>query len=531
MIKMINRFFLLFLLLSAGSISAQTITEGIKAFESEKFELSARLFEQITMANPSEPKSYFFQGWSYLKNGNVSKARAAFDAGVKVLPINPLNHAGLGMVAAEEDNKEQATKHFTTAIQLAERFKEAETVRLVGEALLWADYNDHANAMKMVERAVTLDKKHAEIYFTTGNIFFEMYNGGKAISNYEKAIELNPKHTGAYWKIGAVYALARNYEESLKPLTKALEIDPSFGPAYRELAELYYQSRQYDKAIEQYKKYIDITASQNPEVRARYASFLYLNKNYAEARKELDEVLKKDTTNMYVWRVLAYSSYETEQYQEGLAASTKFFSIANPKKILASDYEYLGKLYSKTGQDSMAILNYNKAIEKDTSLVDLHYSLIEIHNKNKDYELSHKEYEKIMQKKSKLSVNDLFNIGRSYYLVKNYKTADSLFAVVVEMQPAFPIATLYRARSNTFLEKGENTLAKPFYEEFITKASAEQAKYKRELTEAYDYLGRYYYNKSDIANAKKNFEKVVELDPTHKTAKEALKNINAAQRK
>jgi hypothetical protein len=34
-----------------------------------------------------------------------------------------------------------------------------------------------------------------------------------------------------------------------------------------------------------------------------------------------------------------------------------------PEKITAADYEYLGKLQSKTGKDSLALINLNKAIK------------------------------------------------------------------------------------------------------------------------------------------------------------------------
>jgi tetratricopeptide (TPR) repeat protein len=51
------------------------------------------------------------------------------------------------------------------------------------------------------------------------------------------------------------------------------------------------------------------------------------------------------------------------------------------------------------------------------------------------------------------------------------------------------------------------------------------AKYRREIVEAYSYLGYYAYLQKDIPLAKSYYQKVLVLDPENPQAKEAVKNL------
>ena len=94
-------------------------------------------------------------------------------------------------------------------------------------------------------------------------------------------------------------------------------------------------------------------------------------------------------------------------------------------------------------------------------------------------------------------------------------------------------AYLFRARNNIQLEKKDTlntSLAKPFYEKFIeltiTDPKLDLKKTGKELIEAYKYLGDYYYTFSkDKAAAIGCFQKVIEIDPTDKQAKDVMQGL------
>jgi Tfp pilus assembly protein PilF len=67
--------------------------------------------------------------------------------------------------------------------------------------------------------------------------------------------------------------------------------------------------------------------------------------------------------------------------------------------------------------------------------------------------------------------------------------------------------------------------AKPFYEKFIELGQADAQKNKRNLLEAYNYLGAYYLNAKDDVSAKANLDKALELDPADAIALELKKSL------
>jgi lipoprotein NlpI len=233
---------------------------------------------------------------------------------------------------------------------------------------------------------------------------------------------------------------------------------------------------------------------------------------------------------VYLDRYMAYSAYESNDYPNGLTSSESFFAKASPDKIIAQDYEYRGKLNAKTGHDSLAILDYKKAMEMDTSKAELNNEMANSYMKMKKY----KEAIDLFVAKinsGKASVNDYFSIGRAYYFSKDFVNADSSFSKIVAAQPDLAIGYLWRAKSSTHLDPGNKLWqAKGFYETYIAKIKPEDVeKNKKDLAEAYSYLAAYYASKKDTANAKAYFQKVLEVDPTNAQAKKVLADINAGK--
>ena len=100
--------------------------------------------------------------------------------------------------------------------------------------------------------------------------------------------------------------------------------------------------------------------------------------------------------------------------------------------------------------------------------------------------------------------------------------ADSAYSFVLKKSASpYAPALLMRARIAEMHDTDPNNrkgLAKPFYEAFIAvqepKGAALTANEKKELTEAYDYLGVYYANKEkDDVKATDYFNKAKALDP------------------
>jgi tetratricopeptide (TPR) repeat protein len=268
-------------------------------------------------------------------------------------------------------------------------------------------------------------------------------------------------------------------------------------------------------------------ADMDNDIRYQYAQLLFLNKDYSGALNLINEVKSSQPDKYVMYRLAGYSYFETGEYDKGLEELNTFFSKADPKRILASDYEYLGKLYQKKGNDSLMILNFEKAVSIDTSKRDLLGDIATSFYQKKNFKKAAYYYEMKIKTMSKPTLQDYFTLGRAYYFDSAYAKADSAFMRVTELSNVWVQGYLWRARCNQSLDNPDAPagLASPFYEKVIELGNADPVKYKKELNEAYQYFANYYIKIQNYTEAISSFEKALANDPDNADLKASIEYV------
>lgn len=511
------------LLITFSTSYSQSIEDGKRAKSIEKFSSASQIFRNLLKSSPTDANVNYLLGEVYFEMGLPDSARMFFANGSKSDPKNLSNIIGLGKLLLDEGKVDEG-KILLEKVGNTPGI-DAGNLRLLASAYVVTESKDFNQALKYANKAIFSDNKNPESFMALGDVYLEQNVGGLAVTNFEKALELDKNFLKAHLRIGQLYIRARNYLVAQKSLETAISLDAGYAPAYRELGEVFYYQKQTDKATESYKKYLTL-ADRNVGALTRYASFLFLTKDYPSVITTINEVMKMDSTNTTMMRLLAYSAFEQGKFDEGLKASQRFFKKVNPNKILYSDYEYYGRLLLKNGKDSLGILTLRKALSIDSTKNDLHSDIASALLKSKKYTESALEYEiKIKYSKSP-SALDYYYMGNAYFFDKKFEKSDSAFMKVIEIKPNLPIGYLWRARANTSIDlEGKEGKAKPFYEKFIELAEPEAEKNKKDLLEAYNYMGIFYIMAEQNITAKSFFEKLLKLDPENKDAKDLIKKL------
>lgn len=526
--------FLLIFCLAYTTGKSQSLQEGLRAIEIQKMETAKRIFQSLIKNDAQNSSLYYYLGTAYLGSSKPDSAKMYFDKGVGVNPNEPLNYVGIGTLALNKNDKAAANVNFDKAIELAPK-KSSIAYIAISEALINSEYSDYNKAIQLLTKAKELDKANPKIYVLLGDAYVELLDGSNALKNYDKSLEINKNYPLGNLRLGETLVRIKNHDEALASFQTVLKQDSTYAPVYKDLGELYFQKREYEKAKDAYKKYVELTEN-NTAAKIRYAQFLFVSNDYANAVTEINNILKTDTTNNVIYRIFGYSLYETGNaepdavlakghFDAGVHAMQKFFSKVNTQKILTSDYEYYGKLLSKSGNDSLAIENMKTALKMDNTKTDLYALLAELYTKNKQYKEAAEAYASKIKYSKKVSIQDYHKMGLAYYYGNDFANGDSAFAKVVEMNPTFSGGYLWRAKCNEQIDaKQTEGLAKPHYEKFIELASADPVKYKMDLMSAYKYLGSYYFLQAkDNATSKTYWLKVKELDPNDKQMIDVLK--------
>jgi tetratricopeptide (TPR) repeat protein len=502
-----------------------------------------------------------------------------------------------------QDNSSEAAKNYETAVDLGDK-KNPDVYVTLSEAYTSQNYPKKIDkAIELLKLAVATPKKNTNAFISLGRVYLGNSNGTDAIKNFEEALNIDPKNSEALTLKARVYVLITNYNDAITLLNEAISNDNSYSPAYYELSELYATLKDYSKAAENYSKYIE-TSEITPEKRKRFASILYLNKEYNKTINILKDLIttEKDITGSI--RILAYSYYKLDDVENSMTYFQKLLAV-DSVDFLSTDYENYADLLSKTGNDSLSIEYMYKVVDLDSTRKDMLSKISILHFKNKNWT----GVINALERKNQITAQEYFDLGKAYYFTSenflsqltqdlattlnltpenksqlrnfiiqyqkdlneksnkdsvvsnfthqiesllaasqksswnsvkerwltsvnnsnvylDYLEADSALSILSVKAPELAIAYFWRARVNTNFDPESNLgLAKPYYEQFITLASKDVEKYKKELIEAYSYFGYYYYLQEDNPKSKSYWEQVLVLDPENKQAIEVLKHL------
>jgi cytochrome c-type biogenesis protein CcmH/NrfG len=523
--------FALLFMASTNSTSAQS-PEIRKAFRYYDIEQPSKLIPALEQAVKANPENSYYLGLGYILTGNLEKALSTFEGGISANSKDPLNVAGKGHVKLLQKKTAEGKTLLTEAAEM-NRKKTADQWKAVGRAYL-SDTKFLLDAIAALEKAKALDNGDPYTHFLLGEAYLLQNRGGESVSSYERAASADPKWATPLHKVAKVYQRSKNNDIVMEYLNRAVTVDPEFAPAYKDLGESFYKQKKGAEAVKALEKYLSISETPG-EAKYQLGFFYMMAKNYQKASEIFGQVLNDKNASPTALKFYAFALVEQGKDQEARKILDQYFSKAKPEDIKATDYASFGKLLLKLKEDSLA----NEAFAKGVALDSADLEVLELHAdtyfKRKKYAEAAEEFKKLIGLKEKKSPNDFWQMGNAYYYSDQFIQADSAFTKLSEIVPNQTFGYLWAAKSRAQVDStGESGSAVPMYEAYLEKALAKPGdleKEKKNIIEAYDYLGQYaiYHSpnpKEGLAKATEYFTKILELDPTNERAKEVMKTIN-----
>jgi tetratricopeptide (TPR) repeat protein len=508
------------LLLLPLAIHAQTYVEGIKSIDREQYRTAQQYFRGQEKSDTKNASIHrYFQGLCLVYLNQQDSAKAIFKQGMTDDPSNAYFFAGMGM-AVMKDNQVEGEQNLAKATELAK--KNAYIMNEIARGYLQFGRKEKADqVLALMAIAIKADPKNYWSQIYQGDAYDKKNNANEAINSYNQAKYSDPSNPLAYYKAGRIYYYSKNYDAALKQYEEGKTKDPNFAPFYREIGELYKMASRNKQAVESYKRYIEL-ADKNDQTAFRYAAFMFLNNDYAGAIPVLEELRAKKFNEPALYRLLAVSYFETAKYNEGLQESNYFFSNYG-NQALAIDYKYQGKLLVKTGKPTEAQTSIEKAVSMDSTAAEAYWDLgLYSFDQKKYLEAGNFFLKKINYTKG--DINEWLATGKAFLYGDQFKTADSCFAKVTELNPNAYNGPFWQARANDRLDpEPKKWLAKPYYEKVAALCETDTQKFKTPLIEAYEYLGYHYLSTKDTTKANEYWNKILVLDPANAKAKAGLK--------
>lgn len=536
------------------SVNSQTLADGIRLTENEQYTSAKAVFVKLVAAQPTVGDNYFYFGDLLLKMDDMDSAKIVFQKGVDIEPSNPITHVGLGRAYMYTGKVEEGLKELSQADALITAQtgkkgtitpqKQAVILCEMAETYTYGAAPNFDKAIDYTNRAEKQDATNPDVYLTRGDVLLakDPVNATPAIQQYVKAATLAPKSARANVRIGSVYMNGKNPAEAITYYNLALKSEPNYAPAYALKGEAWYQLQKFDSASANYAKYLSL----NPDcyARYRYAAFLYKSGDHDKAIEEGEQVIKCDSNLVpVIYRIMgrAYLEKKTPDYVKAV----QYFNIFLVKqakfgkpKLLADDYIMRGRANSGGKNDSLAILDYQKALTIDTARKDVYFDIGNAYFKTKKFDQAavwyKKKYTAEINAANGLKITNLNAFAKALYMNKEYSRSDSAYAALIALDSNLTYGWLGRAQANGKVDNNaEKELARPYYERYFAIANADsvsQKKNSKDLVNASLYLASVHARAKNFGCAKAYYELAHKLDAANTTANSGLedKNIKAA---
>ena len=542
-------------LIASSIANAQDLEPAKKAIDAEQYEKAKSLLKSIIQLKPSNGKATFLLGTIYLKQNISDSATIYFNKGLACSEGARLNSIGLGQLYLDAGKSVEAKSKFDLVTKELKK-KDIEEHIYIARAYINSDMPDYKTAISILKKVADLNPNDASIQLALGDAYYGEKNQNDAYQAYRNAYRLDKNYIRAKMQLGVLLKGAKVYEEAVKAYNEVIAENPNYGPVYRELAETHYlwgrnvpktETENIQKALNFYEKYLSLT-DYSITSRMRHADFLILAKDYKALELEAEKMKMLDGVNPRILRYLGYSAFENGNVEVAMKSLQDF--ITNPvNKIIASDYFYLGKAKIKKAisadEKSVDPMLFSSAIDDIKKAVTLEPLLInelnEIGKKLyaiKNFSAAATLFEVATSNpNSKNYVIDNFYLGNSLYYDNTRKDiikpdpialqkADVAFGNVITASPSTQDAYLFRARTNSLLENDEMmaTLYQQYLDEVTKKGEEEVVKNKNKCIESYNNIGSFLAN-TDKVRAKEMFSKTLLIDPTNAFAIESIKSL------
>jgi tetratricopeptide (TPR) repeat protein len=507
-------------------LSGQTLQDGLNFMAINQFDQAAPILQKFS---GSSPMAAFQYAEALTGMGKLDESMAIFQKNITANPKDALAAAGLAKIMLLKKNPSEAKKYSDLAIKLGRKDKTFNIFTLLGMANLQS--GNLAAVQPFVDMALKKGAKEPMVHLLQGDLFAAQGNSSKAVEAYNNAAYFDPKNPIANFKIGQIYRKAKNNRElGIAALEKSVKIDPSFSPAFLQLGESYFLQNDYKKAKEFYSKYMEVSgATADLDTKEQYAFLLYMNRDFDQSIKVANEIVAKDPKRQYALRYVGYSLIEQNKFKEGLEYMEPFMAKLPEEKAIAQDYENFGRALSENGKDSLAILNYKKAMAKDPAKSYLYDAISRSYEKQKRFNDAALALETKMGNTG--SAEDYTNLARIYFAGRNFPKAAQAYDGYIAKVPTVTFGYLWKARSLKRLDPdldaqpellSEFGKAKDAYAAMIPVGEKDVEKNKKELIEAYNYIASYHFLKEEKDQSKSLLSKVLALDPTNSNATQLM---------
>ena len=267
-------------------------------------------------------------------------------------------------------------------------------------------------------------------------------------------INEKPDNAKLYYERGVLLHSLKEDSLALNDFNKAVKLDSTKSEYYSAIGDLLFEHKDLTGSVAWIRKAIELNPS-DPKARLKIAKMLVYSRDYPNAFKEINKVLREDAMSpeAYFLKGMIYKDLSD--------SSAKAYSSFLTAVQIQPDYKdallQLGLLYDKDN-DSVALRYYENAYKADTSDVSSLYAKGMYYQNRERYEEAKQEYRRCIRSNSDYS-NAYFNLGYVLLHQDSLEQASRPFSTVVTLDPTNAGAYYNKGLCNELMGKKQEAIA------------------------------------------------------------------------
>lgn len=311
---------------------------------------------------------HFMLGYQAELAQDMDRAIREYQAALKADPASQSVKARLAGLYFSLGDMPNAIRY---ADQVAEGSSQ-DSPLLTKMAGILASAGQGERAVKLLDRAIDLDPTSGDPYFTQGLLLLSLKRQPEAERAIRAGLARAPQSAVGHYHLGRMLLDAGKGEAAAASLEQAISANASFEPAYHALASIYESRQSHDRAIAVLRKYLQTVNPRNRDIRHQLVRLYVSAKDFQGARKELNDLLAEDPSDLDAQLRLALLHGEEKEYPKAIDQLTQILK-ARPTELKIRDY--LGFLYEESKDTKMAIETYTFNVQLEPSFFEGHLHL------------------------------------------------------------------------------------------------------------------------------------------------------------
>ncbi len=571
--------------LSSGDI----IKQGVQALKDGKTAQALDLFTQAEKLDPNSPRPHYFIASALERMGKADSAKVQYEIALRMQPKYPESLTGLGNLLRKQGKTGEGTAKLEEAVKYGpkdpgalyslgqaylkdKRYEESEKVFrkgtllkqgraqfLAGTALAVEGKGDLKTAEELFIRARETDPNNFRVRMDLGAFYDRKKIPILSAPEYGRATDLEPNNPETHYLYGRSLVGMNEFNAGLAAFQKAVTVDSSFAPAYLESGRLFARAKRSTDAAEKFTKYTQLRPDD-------VTGYLELGKALSESRDrqermgaigilETADKLKADIPEVQRALCKLYTEQGADAREQAIVACDKYVALAD--SIEPAEKLKIGGLFAAIPDSGKALPLLRAAVAEDSTLAkDASFQIGLLLFTSRDYGAAVPYFRHTLVYDSTF-IPALLNLGLCQLQGGEKSGAIETFPRSLALKPNDARTMIWVGQTLLQMEADSLPVALETYEAAMAADSAnadamrgaglalllmdrcgDAMPYFLQATEAepdhvqgHVWLAQTYSKCKDLARAKEEFNKALEIDPTNGPASTGLQIIRNFEEK